>query len=74
MVAGRTLACSPGPLRDISYARVSFREETERKPTQLSVMADTRRFTGTGRLKTILDAMACWRIKLLHERREREVY
>lgn len=35
---------------------------------------DTRRFTGTGRLKTILDAMACWRIKLLHARIHREMF
>lgn len=38
----------------------------------LLAMADTRRFTGTGRLKTILDAMACWRMKLLHTRQDRE--
>ena len=38
----------------------------------LSAMVDTRRFTGTGRLKTILDAMACWRMKLLQARIQRE--
>jgi len=38
----------------------------------LLAMADTRRFTGTGRLKTILDAMACWRMKLLHTRQDRD--
>ena len=32
----------------------------------LSAMADTRRLTGAGRLKIILEAMACWRMKLLH--------
>ena len=37
-------------------------------------MVDTRRFTGTGRLKTILDAMACWRMKLLHARIHREMF
>ena len=28
-------------------------------------MEETRRFTGMGRLKIILDDMACWRMKLL---------
>jgi hypothetical protein len=37
-------------------------------------MVDTRRFTGTGRLKTILDAMACWRMKLLQARIQRKVH
>jgi hypothetical protein len=31
----------------------------------LSAMAPTSRFTGIGRLKTILDDMACCRMKLL---------
>ena len=31
----------------------------------LSAMEETRRFTGMGRLKIILDDMACWRMKLL---------
>lgn len=36
-------------------------------------MADTSRFTGIGRLNTILDDIACWRMKLLwnlHKTRE----
>jgi hypothetical protein len=31
----------------------------------LSAMAVTSRLTGTARLKSILEDMACWRIKLL---------
>lgn len=38
-----------------SLKREAMRESND----VLSAMADTRRFTGTGRLKTILDAMAC---------------
>jgi hypothetical protein len=33
-------------------------------------MADTKRFTGTGRLNNILDAIACWRIKLLQTKKK----
>ena len=32
----------------------------------LSAIAGTSRLTGTGRLNTILDLMACWRMKFLH--------
>ena len=33
---------------------------------ELSAIADTRRLTGTGRLKTIFEDIACCRMKLLH--------
>lgn len=49
--------------------RVRFRRRNgEAGHDALSAMADTSRLTGTGRLKTILEPMACWRIKLLHGR------
>ncbi len=72
---GRIPAYSPGPLirRVSSVAGIERRgERVSLGEDALSAMADTRRLTGIARLNTILDPMACWRIKLLHGSSKKE--